>query len=70
LEEVLGWGYGLSCVYGAGSKVYGRGFCGPRAAENSTMDDVDDDFSENIINTTGIIKKFAPPQIFAWDNDT
>jgi hypothetical protein len=51
----------------AGSKVYRCGFCGA-AAENSTMDDKDDGFSENILNTTGIIKQFATPNIFAWDN--
>jgi len=44
--EVLGWGYGLSYAHGAGSMVYGCGFCGA-AAENSTMDDVDDKIIKN-----------------------
>jgi hypothetical protein len=39
-----------------------------RPLKNSTMDDKDDGFSENILNTTGIIKQFATPNIFAWDN--
>jgi hypothetical protein len=33
------------------------------------MDDEDDGFSETILNTAGIIKQFAMPNILEWDND-